>query len=113
MSMTSSGPLGDRPPHRQPAGDIDVDMVHAFQRDRALVADLGDRLHRSRPVEHAAARHAAIGLRDVDIAEIGRGRLEAGGKALLLDMHVVGVEMDEDVVRADPLDDLRGVAAAC
>ena len=58
------------------------------------------------------SRHAAIGLRDVHIAEIGRGRLEAGGKALLLDMHVVGVEVDEDVVRADPLDDPCGIAAA-
>ena len=48
----------------------------------------------------------------MDIAEIGRRRLEAGRKALLLDMHVVGVEMDEDVFRADPLDDFGGVAAA-
>ena len=59
----------------------------------------------------AFARRAAIGLGEMDVFKVVASGYDAVAHALFLDVHMIGVEMDEDIVRADPLDQrnsLRG-----
>ena len=76
-----------------------------------LKADRGERCEGLVPVTVAFARRAAIGLGEMDVFEVVAGGYDAVSHAPFLDVHMVGIEMDEDIVGADLLDQrnsLRG-----
>ena len=69
--------------------------------DRAGVADVGERVEERREVEVPGAEVAAVVLADVHVAEPVADRADGADEVVLLDVHVVGVEVDQDVVGAD------------
>src|SRR4029077_15391602 len=77
----------------------------------AVEADAGKAAEDALPIDIAAAGRAAVALREVDVSEM-RGAIEDGGReALLLDVHVIGVEMDEEIGLRAPLDERDGLAS--
>ena len=85
-------------------------IVEALEHEGAVIAELGQSGHDVRPVDHPAARDTAMALGEMNIAEEVSGGSETGCETLLLDIHVIGVEMDEQIVGAGLLDDLTRVA---
>ena len=59
------------------------------------------------------AKVAAVVLPDVDVAQPVTDVAHGPDEVVLLDVHVVRVEMDHDVVRADVVGQAQAVARRC
>ena len=57
------------------------------------------------PVDGAGSRYAAIALAEMDVGRVLARDADAVTDALLLDVHVVGVEVDGDVRLVEPLEE--------
>ena len=53
-----------------------------------------------------------MALRQVNVAEETTGGAESVREALLLYVHMIGIQMDKKIVQADPLNDLARIARA-
>src|SRR3546814_17266297 len=100
-SDVCSSDLG--PPDSQRPGDVGMEGQERFDDHVPGIADPGEAAEDAIPVHGPGARHASVAFRQVDVAEVAPGFDDRLIEALLLDVHVIGVEMDEDVVLADPL----------
>ena len=75
----------------------------------AVVADVVQRAEELLPGDRAGAEVPAVRLAEVDVAELagGRGRLHRLAERDLLDVHVVRVEVRDDVVPVDVGDECQ------
>src|SRR5439155_9167428 len=88
-------------------GDVD----EALETRVARVADPGEGSEELLPVDEPGARDAAVVLAEVEVAEAVAGEDDGIGPALLLDVHVVRVEVDPEVRRVDQLHEPDGLLA--
>ena len=96
-------------PQRRRADERLVHGGEGFHRESATVVDFPQTAEHLVPVNVGRPRRATVGLREMDVAEPGSQRDDRLVEALLFYVHVVSVEVDEDVGLVYPIQQPAGL----
>src|ERR671932_1033082 len=92
------------PPQGGRAHDVFIDRREGLHHQSPVVLYLLESPEDLIPVHVSGARGAPVGLREVDVLQLWSRGHDRVVEALLLDVHVVGVEVDEHVGFADTVE---------
>src|SRR5215211_6939809 len=96
-------------PQRRGAHEVLVYVGEGFHHECATIVDVLEAAEDRVPVDVGSPRRAAVGLGEVDVTEPGSQRDDRLVEALLFYVHVVRVEVDEDVGLVYPVQQLIGL----
>jgi hypothetical protein len=92
--------FGYRAPYGKACCNLGGNEDEAFDGQRTVKTNFLQTLECVGPIDGAASRHATVAFGHVDVAQMPPGVADALRHAGLFDVHVVGVQMDKDIVRA-------------
>jgi len=91
-------------PDLRGGGQVRQEVAERLDRQPAVIADVAQRRERAVPGNAARSRYAAVVLRDVHVRDPRAGPADRGGRILLFDVRVEGVQVDAAVRVVDLVD---------
>src|SRR6202034_54430 len=91
-------------PDPRGGGQVRQEVAERLDGQPAVIADIPQRRERAVPCDTARSWHAAVVLRDVHVRDPRASPADRGGRILLLDVRVEGVEVDPAVRVVDLID---------